>query len=203
MFDVDPEVGTACGRVRGRWGRVAHGGVPFALVVDGEAVPDVPWRALSDGRAAAIELLTGHTRDEYRLFLAVSGRLGTTTERDTSAALRRLAPGAGGERAHRSGYPTLGACHALDLPLLFGTDSPVARILLGNDGPPAAALAVGDQIRRGWTAFAAHGDPGWPATGPTGDSPVSSTPIRAPCPTRRRPPGGSGTGISPSHSTFA
>lgn len=29
-----------------------------------ELVPDVPWRALADERAARVELLTGHTRDQ-------------------------------------------------------------------------------------------------------------------------------------------
>ena len=56
------------------------GGVPFSPVVDGEVMSDVPWRALKDGLAAGVELLTGHTRDEARLFQALSGRLGKITE---------------------------------------------------------------------------------------------------------------------------
>ena len=72
-----------------RWGRL---GIPFSPVVDGEVVPDVPGRALRDGRAAGVELLTGHTRDESRLFLVLDGRLRKITEQDAAAALRDLAP---------------------------------------------------------------------------------------------------------------
>jgi para-nitrobenzyl esterase len=191
-----------------RWGQVEY---LFAPVVDGEVVPDVPWRALTDGRAAGVEMLIGHTRDEYRLFLAMDGRLGKITDQEAATALRTIAPGAHGEQAYRSRYPhasaetlfelvhsdawfrmptlrladahteaggtaflyelcwpspalagALGACHALDLPLLFGTFStPAARILLGEEEPSAEALALAGEIRRAWAAFAAHGDPGW------------------------------------------
>jgi para-nitrobenzyl esterase len=193
-----------------RWGRV---GIPFSPVVDGEVVPDVPWRALADGRAADVELLTGHNRDEFRLFLAMNGRLGKITDQDAAAALRALAPGAEGEQAYRSSYPhasaealfelvhsdvsfrmpglhlaeahiaaggtafrnelrwpspalggALGACHALDVPLLFGTfSSPFGRTVLGEEEPSAEARTLASEIRRAWTAFAVHGDPGWPA----------------------------------------
>jgi para-nitrobenzyl esterase len=59
--------------------------------------------------------------------------------------------------------PVLGACHGIDVPLLFGTyATPQARMLLG--GPPSDAIrAAGDELRRAWTDFALHGDPGWPA----------------------------------------
>lgn len=67
-----------------RWGRAAHAGLLFSPVVDGEVVPNVPWRLLADGRAASIEVLTGHTRDEFRLFLALAGRLGKITEQDAA-----------------------------------------------------------------------------------------------------------------------
>jgi para-nitrobenzyl esterase len=65
-----------------RWGNV---GLLFSPVVDGEMVPNVPWRTLKDGRAAGVELLTGHNRDEFRLFLALAGVLGKITEEDTAA----------------------------------------------------------------------------------------------------------------------
>jgi para-nitrobenzyl esterase len=59
--------------------------------------------------------------------------------------------------------PTLGACHGIDVPLVFGTyDTAPARMLLG--GTPSDAIRVaGDVLRRLWTDFALHGDPGWPA----------------------------------------
>jgi para-nitrobenzyl esterase len=64
------------------------------------------------------------------------------------------APGMGG---------TLGACHGLDVPLVFGNlvgSQPAALI---GDGPTPEAEALSAEMRTAWTAFASHGDPGWPA----------------------------------------
>ncbi|WP_406509868.1 carboxylesterase/lipase family protein [Streptomyces sp. NBC_00212] len=55
----------------------------------------------------------------------------------------------------------LGACHGLDVPLVFGTlRGGIATMVLGAE-PPAEAVAVSDAMGSAWTAFAAHGDPGW------------------------------------------
>ena len=51
-----------------------------------------------------IDLLTGHNRDEYRLFTALSGRRGKVTDEAASRALHGLA-GADGEAAYREAYP--------------------------------------------------------------------------------------------------
>jgi para-nitrobenzyl esterase len=75
-----------------RWGQAAHLQTPFAPVVDGEVLPAVPWQALADGAASGIELVVGHTRDEYRLLMVVKGELGAITPEQTDAALRVLAP---------------------------------------------------------------------------------------------------------------
>jgi para-nitrobenzyl esterase len=64
------------------------------------------------------------------------------------------APGLGG---------SLGACHGLDVPLVFGNLSNGRPAMLIGDPPSPAAQELSAQIRRAWTAFAAHGDPGWPA----------------------------------------
>ncbi|HLI40599.1 MAG TPA: carboxylesterase family protein, partial [Streptosporangiaceae bacterium] len=61
------------------WGPVALALTPFAPVVDGEVLPAAPWRALAAGAARAIDLVTGHTRDEYRLFTELGGVRGTVT----------------------------------------------------------------------------------------------------------------------------
>ncbi|EPH41384.1 putative Carboxylesterase [Streptomyces aurantiacus JA 4570] len=62
------------------------------------------------------------------------------------------APGMGG---------VLGACHGLDVPLVFGTlHGGIATQLLGED-PPEEAAALSERMRAAWTAFAATGDPGW------------------------------------------
>ncbi|KKD01958.1 carboxylesterase, partial [Streptomyces sp. WM6386] len=75
-----PEAGAALtGRMREyvhRWGAVALTPTPFSPVVDGEVLPSAPWEALADGAARDVELIAGHNRDEYRLFLLLGGLLG-------------------------------------------------------------------------------------------------------------------------------
>jgi para-nitrobenzyl esterase len=53
----------------------------------------------------------------------------------------------------------LGACHALDVPLVFGT-LPAARDFFG-DSPPQEAVEVSSRMRAAWVSMAADGDPGW------------------------------------------
>ena len=63
------------------------------------------------------------------------------------------APGMGG---------AFGACHGLDVPLVFGNlDKGQPAVLIGEDTAEAEALSA--RMRAAWTAFATHGDPGWPA----------------------------------------
>jgi para-nitrobenzyl esterase len=57
----------------------------------------------------------------------------------------------------------LGACHGLDVPLVFGSFGAGFGRMLFGDPPPAAAVDLGELMRASWTAFAATGDPGWPA----------------------------------------
>ena len=62
------------------------------------------------------------------------------------------APGMGGD---------LGACHGLDVPLVFGNlDRGLPAMLIG-DGPNPEAKRCPRGCAAAWTAFAAHGDPGW------------------------------------------
>lgn len=64
------------------------------------------------------------------------------------------APGMGG---------ALGACHGLDVPLVFGNlDRGQPAVLIGESPSPEAA-ELSARMRGAWTAFAAHGNPGWPA----------------------------------------
>ncbi|MER7047303.1 carboxylesterase/lipase family protein [Streptomyces jumonjinensis] len=91
-----------------RWGQqAAFNPTPFSPVVDGDVLPRSPWQALADGAGHDIELLAGHNRDEYRLFIAPM--LGHITEDQATAALRALAPRPGGERAFRHAYPNASA----------------------------------------------------------------------------------------------
>jgi para-nitrobenzyl esterase len=79
---------------------------------------------------------------------------------------------AGGGRAHvyelawaAPAYGgALGACHGLDVPLLFGTYGADLGLMLfaGVESSPEAE-ALSSRFRTAWTAFATTGDPGWPA----------------------------------------
>ncbi|WP_406158465.1 carboxylesterase family protein [Streptomyces sp. NBC_00882] len=196
-----------------RWGQVAPTATPFSPVVDGEVLPTTPWEALAAGAARDVELLVGHNRDEYRLFLALADRLGRITEEQTASALRMFAPGPDGERAYREAFPdatptelyervqtdwlfsmptlrlaeaqvtgggrvhlyelvwpapgiggVLGACHGLDIPLLFGTyEADLGNLLFAGSGVPDEARALTTRFQAAWTGFARTGDPGWPA----------------------------------------
>jgi para-nitrobenzyl esterase len=202
-----------------RWGAVRLTDTPFSPVVDGAVLPRAPWRALLSGAARDVDLLTGHNRDEYRLFIVASGRLGKITDEEAATVLDAFAPAPAGPAGYRGSYPeagagplfelvfsdwlfrmptlhlaqahaasggktflyelraqapaldgVLGACHALDVPLVFGAGGPrgggagISDLLLG-DHPPAGLLALGDLMRGEWVRFASGGDPGWAAYG--------------------------------------
>jgi para-nitrobenzyl esterase len=75
----------------------------------------------------------------------------------------------GGGRVHlyELTYPApaagglLGACHAMDVPLVFGTLA-TAPDLFGED-PPEEAVEVSARMRAAWVALATDGEPGWAA----------------------------------------
>jgi para-nitrobenzyl esterase len=192
-----------------RWGPVAQTAALFAPVVDGDVLPAAPWRAVATGAARTVDLIAGHTRDEYRLFTQASGIRGRVSDETASRALQVLAPDADGEKAYRVAYPGadaetlfelvhsdwlfrmptlhlaqahavsggqtylyeltypaavggLGACHSIDVPLVFGVHADFSRMLFGPE-PPASAVTLGRLMRSHWAAFAADGDPGgWP-----------------------------------------
>ncbi len=203
-------VGASMRRSVERWGPVALTSVPLAPVVDGDVLPVDPWQALADGAGREIELVVGHTRDEYRLFMALGGMIGEVTEAQATVALEAFAPG--GEEAYRAAFPEagpeelyelvnsdwlfrmpslrlaeaqvgaggsahfyeltwaapgmgggLGACHGLDVPLVFGNlDGGLPAMLLGET-PPADAEELSAHFRSAWTGFASGDGPGWPA----------------------------------------
>ena len=88
-----------------RWGPVAFTPTPFSPVVDGEVLPVAPWAALAAGSARDVELIAGHNRDEFRLFLAMAGLLGPIPEEQATATLRLFGPGPDPETAYRAAYP--------------------------------------------------------------------------------------------------
>ena len=65
-----------------RFGPLALTPSPYAPVIDGDTLTATPWSAVESGGARNVDLLVGHTRDEYRLFLARAGRLGKATDAD-------------------------------------------------------------------------------------------------------------------------
>jgi para-nitrobenzyl esterase len=79
----------------------------------------------------------------------------------------------------------LGACHGLDIPLVFGNlNGNLAQTLLG-DPPPAEIVAVSAAMRRAWIAFAHGQNPGWAEYDEAGTTWVISTqPAPQPYPER-------------------
>ncbi|MGH3244713.1 MAG: carboxylesterase/lipase family protein [Trebonia sp.] len=194
------------------WGAVRITDTPFSPVIDGEVLTRAPWRALVSGAARDVELLTGHNRDEYRLFIAAQGRLGQISDDEASTVLDYFAPAPEGPAGYRKAYqhadagglfevafsdwlfrmPTLhlaqahamsggttylyelaaqapagpfGACHGLDVPLLFGEYGEGIGAMLTGTEPPAEFVALGDLMRREWLSFATSGNPGWSSYG--------------------------------------
>jgi len=85
------------------WGPMTLTPTPFSPVVDGDILPRAPWRALAEGAAPDIDLLIGHTRDEYRLY--TSGPGSEPTDARVTAVFDYLAPSTDGEGLYRIGYP--------------------------------------------------------------------------------------------------
>jgi para-nitrobenzyl esterase len=167
----------------GRWGRAAHRSILFAPVVDGETLPATPWEA-----PLPVDLLVGHTRDEHRLFSLLDEV--TPEQAATAMEIFAPGPYPAAEptrlyewilsdwlfrmpslhlaeqaaaRAHvyeLTWSGALGACHGLDVPLVFGNLTGGLPSTLIDD--PGAAEAVSAHMQAAWIAFATGGDPGWP-----------------------------------------
>ena len=190
-----------------RWGYgLAVRRAQFGPVVDGEILPDSPFRALAAGVGRGIELLIGHNRDEYRYVVYENGGPHAITAAQADTALNTLPPKPGGAEEYRAAHPRadhaelyelvcsdfvyrmptlhiaqahaagggatylyefcfdaspIGAAHTTEIPLVFGTlDSPIGSALYGS---VPQAEAVSREMSAAWRAFAADGDPGWPA----------------------------------------
>ena len=103
-----PEAGAALGiRMRDyahRWGPVAFT-TPYSPIVDGDILPTAPWEALAGGAAQDVELVVGHNRDEYRLFLLLGGLLGPVDEGLASLTLDLFGPTPEAAQAYRAAFP--------------------------------------------------------------------------------------------------
>jgi para-nitrobenzyl esterase len=190
LSTVDPELLSAAGDEVtahiaahvGKWGPAAHRSILFAPVVDGEILPTTPWQV-----DHGVPLVVGHTRDEHRLFMALDEV--TAEQVATAAAVFAPGPYPAAEPirlyewihsdwlfrmpslhlAERAAVAyfyeltwsgVLGACHGLDVPLVFGNLTSGLPAALIDD--LAAAEAVSARMRAAWIAFATSGDPGWP-----------------------------------------
>jgi para-nitrobenzyl esterase len=58
-----------------KWGRLALSLLPFAPVVDGSVLPDMPLAAIAAGQGSRVPLLIGSNRDEARLFLVAASTI--------------------------------------------------------------------------------------------------------------------------------
>jgi para-nitrobenzyl esterase len=96
-----------------RWGAVAHTPTPFSPVVDGDILAAAPWAALGDGAARDVELLIGHTHDEFSL---LATRLGDIGEAEADTLITGLTPTPGARR-YRAAYPSLSARQLRDTAL--------------------------------------------------------------------------------------
>lgn len=117
--------------------------------MDGDVLPTTPWQALADGAGRDIELIAGHTRDEYQFFLPP--RPGAVAEQEASRALAVHGPDPNAEPAYRSAFPNTSA---EQLWVLVRSDR-LFRI-------PSLRLAE-SQARGGGRAYL-H-EPAWPAQG--------------------------------------
>jgi para-nitrobenzyl esterase len=77
----------------------------FGPVVDGEILPDSPFRALAAGVGRGTDLLIGHNRDEYRYVVQESGGPHSITADQAGKALDSLPPIPDGAQAYRAAHP--------------------------------------------------------------------------------------------------
>ncbi|MCK7622251.1 carboxylesterase family protein [Streptomyces sp. RS10V-4] len=112
LADEVTALGTALADRHADWGRLARLGVAVCPVIDGELLTGPPGPAPTGGRTGGIDLLAGHTRDEFRLFSVLSGRYGTGadgtggwTAEEARTALDLFAPPPHGGDAYRAAHP--------------------------------------------------------------------------------------------------
>jgi para-nitrobenzyl esterase len=144
--------------MQGRAGRITESDAARALAVFGPGQDGEKYRAAFP--EATAEELYVQVQTDWIFRMPALQLAEAQTAGGGRAYLYELAwevPGAGG---------ALGACHGLDLPLLFGTFEASLGPLLYGPEPAEDAYAAAAQLRRRWTTFAATGDPGWPEYDP-------------------------------------
>ncbi|HET7664531.1 MAG TPA: carboxylesterase family protein [Mycobacterium sp.] len=175
---------TAAAAAAARFGLI--GRLPFGPIA---GLDPLPAAAETDARLAdaarRVELLVGYTRNDGAPFVAMDpriallkrfGRVGRAAERAAAAALTRRVFGAPARRLvgqwRKNGGRAatfrvdwspaeMGACHCIELPLLFHTQPWADAPMLGGR-PVDQRLA--DTMRRNWSGFAHHGVGGLDST---------------------------------------
>jgi para-nitrobenzyl esterase len=77
----------------------------FGPVIDGEILPDSPFRSLAAGVGRGVEFLIGHNRDEYRFVVYENGGPDAVTAEHAETALNSLPPTPDGAQAYRAAHP--------------------------------------------------------------------------------------------------
>jgi para-nitrobenzyl esterase len=107
LADVAPQVladATAGIEYQDHWGYpLAVRRSQFGPVIDGEILPNSPFRALAAGAGRGVDLLIGHNRDEYRFVVHENGGIVTAEQAET--AVNSLPPIPDGAHAYRAAYP--------------------------------------------------------------------------------------------------
>jgi para-nitrobenzyl esterase len=197
--------------------------LPFQPTLDDDSLPESPLDAIRTGHAADVQLMTGCTRDEWKLFAFLDmkifqvdeaglvDRLAKTvpevdahglvetyrraradrgqsveppelffaieTDRIFRIPATRLVEAQCGQQPSTYLYRfdwespalngVLGACHAIELPFVFGTHAGPGGEMFSGHG--AEADALGARTMDAWLSFARNGSPGhdglpaWPA----------------------------------------
>ncbi len=123
------------------------------------AVPDVPSGELME-EYRSIRKLRGESVDPRALMIA-AGSDGIFRWPSLQLAAAQAAQGEAAyvylfEWESPAFGAVLGACHALELPFVFGVVHVPAVQMFTGAGPEAAALST--QMQRAWLAFARHGE---------------------------------------------
>ncbi|MBF6082250.1 carboxylesterase family protein [Nocardia cyriacigeorgica] len=162
---------------------------PFLPIAGVDPLPDHDrWHREVLDRAPGFHLVIGATAEEMRAFYdgphpvfsrirsvpiagprvvsAVQNLVGRKAFEDGTTAFADLLAARGAEvyryRVHAL-HPDnpFGACHCLELPLLFGDDSAWHDSAMLRPLTPAEVREIGAPLRKQWGAFVRTGDPGW------------------------------------------
>ncbi|WP_338886452.1 carboxylesterase/lipase family protein [Rhodococcus sovatensis] len=90
----------------GAWGELAFNMMPFEPYIDGDVVPDLPYRRIAGGAGSSVDILIGTTSEEFAFFLVPAG----VTEYIDSARVRLVLAAYGVDvdaavDAYRSQFP--------------------------------------------------------------------------------------------------